>query len=445
MIKTIVSLFKNKEIRRKILFTLAMLFVFRLGAGITIPNIDTSKLTSGLSGNSLINMMNMLGGGQWQNFTIFSMGVGPYITASIVIELLAMDVIPPLAEMARNGEKGRQQMDRITRYLTVVLGFVQAYTLTLTFDNSYGILKDSSISAYLYTATILTAGSLFLVWIGDRIAAHGIGNGISMIIFAGIVANLPYQFTSSFNALVDTTAQSSVVVKGVVEFALLIIMYLAIIILVIFMSTAVRKISIQYTSSGMRRGSRNVNFLPLKINSASVIPVIFASSIMVAPKTIMTLIENASWYKSSGFSETLVKIFDYISDFSNWGCLAIYAVLIFLFTFFYTNLQVDPGKITEQLNKAGSYIPGIRPGKETQEYIAKVLNRITLLGAFFLVFIALLPYLLSKFTTISSNITMGGTSIIIVVGVALETVKDLLDQLTQKEYRGFVNTNPLRR
>jgi len=445
MFKTIVSLFKNKEIRSKILFTLAMLLVFRLGAGITIPNVDTSKLTEGLSGNSLITMMNMLGAGQWQNFTIFSMGVGPYITASIVIELLAMDVIPPLTEMAKNGEKGRQQMDRITRYLAVVLGFIQAYTLTLTFDKSYGILTDSGISSYLYTATILTAGSMFLVWIGDRIAAHGIGNGISMIIFAGIVANLPYQFYSSFKTLVDTTAETSVIVKGAFEFGLLVLMYIAIIILVIFMSEATRKIPIQYTSSGMRRGSRDINFLPLKINSASVIPVIFASAIMVAPKTIMTLIQNASWYKSTGFTEGLVKVFDYISNFSNWGCLAIYAVLIFLFTFFYTNLQVDPAKITENLNKGGTYIPGIRPGTETQTYIAKVLNRITLLGALFLVFIALLPYLLSKFTSISSTITMGGTSIIIVVGVALETVKDLEDQLTQKEYRGFVNTNPLRR
>jgi len=188
MFKTLISLFENKDTRNKILFTLGMLFIFRLGAAITVPNVDTSKLISGLSGNDLITMMNMLGAGSWQTFSVFSMGVGPYITSSIVIELLAMDVIPPLAELAKDGQKGRQKMDKITRYLAVVLGFLQAYTLTLTFDKAYGILTDNSITSYLYIATILTAGSFLLVWIGDRIAAYGIGNGISMIIFAGIIA-----------------------------------------------------------------------------------------------------------------------------------------------------------------------------------------------------------------------------------------------------------------
>ena len=437
MFKTFISLFQNKDIRRKILFTLGMLFVFRLGAGITVPNIDTSKLVTGLTGNDLITMMNMLGAGSWQTFSVFSMGVGPYITSSIVIELLAMDVIPPLAEMAKDGQKGRQKMDKITRYLAVVLGFFQAYTLTYTFDKAYGILVNSSVTSYLYTATILTAGSFFLVWIGDRIASYGIGNGISMIIFAGIVANLPYQFYSSYVTLVNGAAEGSAF-TGILKFALLVVMYIAIIVLVIYETQATRKIPIQYSTGSNRRNSANLNYLPLKINSASVIPVIFASTIMVAPKTIMALISGASFYKSTDFTRTLIQIFDYISDFTKIGGLLIYVVLIFFFTFFYTNLQVDPAKITENLNKNGSYIPGIRPGTETQTYISKVLNRITLLGALFLCFIAALPYLLAMFTNIPSTITMGGTSIIIVVGVALETVKDLEDQLTQKEYKGFM-------
>lgn len=437
MFKTLIALFKNKDIRAKILFTLAMLLVFRLGAAITIPNIDTSKLVTGLSDNDLITMMNMLGAGSWQTFSIFSMGVGPYITSSIVIELLAMDVIPPLAELAKNGQQGRQKMDRITRYLAVVLGFIQAYTLTLTFDKAYGILESNSITSYFYCATILTAGSFFLVWIGDRIAAHGIGNGISMIIFAGIVANLPYQFTSSYQALVNGAAEGQSF-SGVVKFILLVISYIAIIVLVIFETQATRKIPIQYTSSTSKRNSANINYLPLKINSASVIPVIFASTIMVAPKTIMSLLSGASWFKPTDFTNKLINVFDYISDFTKVGGLLIYVVLIFFFTFFYTNLQVDPAKITENLNKSGANIPGIRPGTETQTYISMVLNRITLLGALFLCFIAALPYLLSMFTDIPSTITMGGTSIIIVVGVALETVKDLEDQLTQKEYKGFM-------
>ena len=329
-------------------------------------------------------------------------------------------------------------MDKITRYLAVVLAFVQSYTLTVTFDKSYGILSDSSVSMYLYTATIMTAGSFLLVWIGDRIAAYGIGNGISMIIFAGIVANLPYQFVSSFVTLVDTTAEPAVVFQGIVKFALLVIVYIAIIVLVIFTDTAQRKIPIQYTSNSNRRGSRDINVLPLKINSASVIPVIFASTILVAPRTIMTLISNASWYKSTDFTKALNSIFNYISDFTTAGGLLIYVVLIFAFTFFYTNLQVDPEKISDNLNKSGAYIPGIRPGNETKAYVSKVLNRITVLGALFLCFIAALPYLLSMFTDIPSTITIGGTSIIIVVGVALETVKDLENQLTQKEYKGFM-------
>ena len=437
MFKTLISFFENKDIRREILVPLAMLFVFRLGAAITVPNIDTSKLVTGLTGNDLITMMNMLGAGSWQTFSVFSMGVGPYITASIVIELLAMDVIPPLAELAKDGQKGRQKMDQITRYLAVALGFLQAYTLTYTFDKAYGILVNSSVSSYLYVSTILTAGSFFLVWIGDRIASYGIGNGISMIIFAGIVANLPYQFYSSYVTLVNGAAEGAAF-TGILKFALLVVMYIAIIVLVIYETQATRKIPIQYTSSTNRRNSANLNYLPLKINSASVIPVIFASTIMVAPKTLMALISGASFYKSTDFTRALIKIFDYISDFTKIGGLLIYIVLIFFFTFFYTNLQVDPAKITENLNKNSSYIPGIRPGTETQTYISKVLNRITLLGALFLCFIAALPYLLAMFTDIPSTITMGGTSIIIVVGVALETVKDLEDQLTQKEYKGFM-------
>ncbi len=437
MFSTLISLFKNKDTRNKILFTLAMLFVFRLGAGITVPGVDASALVSGLGDNALLTMMNMLGAGSWQTFSIFSMGVGPYITASIVIELLSMDVIPYLTELSKNGQQGRQQMDKITRYLAVVLAFVQGYTLTYTFDVAYGILTDSSVISYMYTATILTAGTFLLVWIGDKIATYGIGNGISMIIFAGIIANLPYQFTSSYSTLVTSAAEGEEFI-GIVKFILIVVMYIAIIVLVIFESTAVRKIPIQYTSSGQRRNTANINYLPLKINSASVIPVIFASTIMTAPSTIMSLISNASWFTATDFTNTLVSIFSYISDFTTIGGLAIYVVLIFFFTFFYTNLQVDPAKITENLNKNGTYIPGIRPGTETQTYISMVLNRITLLGALFLCFIAALPYLLSMFTDIPSTITMGGTSIIIVVGVALETVKDLEDQLTQKEYKGFM-------
>ncbi len=438
MIDTVISLFRNKETRSKILFTLAMLLIYRLGASIPVPGIDSSKLVSGIGSDSLslITMMNILGAGSWQTFTIFSMGVGPYLTASMVMELLTMDIIPYLAELKEQGQKGRQQIDKITRYLAVVLSFLQAYTLTITFDQSYNILINDSKTTYLYIATILTAGTFFLIWLGDRIAAYGIGNGISMIIFAGIVCNIPYQFINAWSLLV-TAAEESARFAGIVKFILLVILYIALIVLVIFVSEATRKIPIQATSSSLRRGNQNFNYLPLKINSASVMPVIFASTVMVAPKTILALLSNFSFYKTTDFTQKLEAIFDFISDFTKVGGLLIYVALIFFFTFFYTNLEVNPADITESLNKQGTFIPGVRPGIETQTHIAKVLNRITLLGALFLCFIAALPYLLSMFTSIPAQITMGGTSIIIMVGVALETVKDLENQLTQKEYRGF--------
>ena len=435
MIKTVISLFKNKDIRRKILFILGMLLVYRIGAAITVPGINTKKLIS-ISENQLVTMLSVLGAGSWSQFSIFAMGVGPYITASMVIELLAMDIIPYLTELQKNGQKGRQQMDKITRYVAVVLGFIQAYTMTVTFDKSYGILTESSITSYIFVATILTGGSFLLVWIGDRIAQFGIGNGISMIIFASIVSSLPYQFTSAYATLTGT--EGVAFATGLLKFILLCVMYVAIIILVIFIDTATRKIPIQYTSNSNRKGGRDINYLPLKINSASVMPVIFASTIMVAPKTIYALITNLKNFKSTDFTDKLEKIFDFFADYTKAGGLAIYVVLIFLFTFFYTNLEVDPEQISENLNKQGTYIPGVRPGTETKEYISKVLNRITLLGAIFLCFIAALPHLLAMFTDIPSTITMGGTSIIIVVGVALETVKDLENQLTQKEYKGFM-------
>ncbi|MBR0137132.1 MAG: preprotein translocase subunit SecY [Erysipelotrichaceae bacterium] len=438
MINTVISLFRNKETRTKILFTLGILLIYRLGASIPVPGIDSSKLVSGIGSDSmsLITMMNILGAGSWQTFTIFSMGVGPYLTASMVMELLTMDIIPYLAELKEQGQKGRQQLDKITRYLAVVLSFLQAYTLTITFDQSYGILISESKTIYLYIATILTAGTFFLIWLGDRIAAYGIGNGISMIIFSGIVCNTPYQFANAWATLV-TAAEESARFAGIVRFILLAIMYIALIILVIFVSEATRKIPIQATSSSSRRGNQNFNYLPLKINSASVMPVIFASTVMVAPKTILALLSNFNFYKTTDFTRKLENIFDFISDFTKPGGLLLYVALIFFFTFFYTNLEVNPADITESLNKQGTFIPGVRPGIETQTHIAKVLNRITLLGALFLCFIAALPYLLSMFTAIPASITMGGTSIIIMVGVALETVKDLENQLTQKEYRGF--------
>lgn len=429
MFTTFVNLFKQKDIRKKILFTLGMLFIFRLGAGIPVPMVDTKALLAGIDDNSVLGIMNLLGGGALQRFSIFAMGVGPYITASIIIQLLAMDVVPVLTEMTKSGQQGKRQLDKVTRYTAVFLGLFQAYTLTYAFNVNYGILQSPSISTYLYISVVLTAGTMFLLWIGDRISQFGIGNGISIIIFAGIVTHIPFDFQNMFNILVDTSSNASTF-AGVMNYLLFVGLYLFIIVLVIFMQQAVRKIPIQYTSSNLRKGKNDVTFLPLKINSANVIPVIFASAIMTAPATAFSF-----------FSETR-GLYTWFSDFFNLHTvrgLSIYAVLVVLFTFFYTNLQVDPQKIADDLGKSGTYIPGIRPGNETKDYLGKVLNRITVLGALFLTFIATLPYLLPMLTNLPNSVAVGGTGIIIVVGVALETMKDLEGQLTQKVYRGFVN------
>ena len=432
MFRTFADMFKNKDIRNRIFFTLAMLFVFRFGSAITVPGVDVTVLIKGMQDSSLFAMINMLGGGGLEQLSIFAMGVGPYITASIIIQLLSMDVIPALTELAKGGATGRKQIDRYTRYLAVVLSFFQASTLVYSFSTQYKTLlvNGSGWASILYVATLLTAGSMFILWIGDRISMKGIGNGVSMIIAAGIISRLPYQFTTAWQTLVDPS-NSSATFNGILTFGLYIVSYLLIIVFVVFMQTAERKIPIQYTSSTVTSRKKDMTYLPLKINSASVIPVIFASAIMVAPLQICKMVwPAASWVKTL---ETYMGMQTPVS-------LVIYVVLILLFTFFYTKLQVEPEKIAENLGKSGTYIPGIRPGTETKEYVNKVLCRITVLGAIGLAFIAVLPHALPLIPGINlpQSMGIGGTGIIIVVGVAMETVKQIEGRLTQKSYRGFL-------
>ncbi len=428
----VADLIKNKDIRNRILFTLAVLFVYRVGQSIVVPMVNNTAVMSAMTDNSLFAMMNTLGGGALEKFSILSLGVTPYITASIIIQLMAMDVIPALTEMAKAGATGRMQMDKITRYLTVALAYLQAFSLTYGFDKSYGLIENPSFAKYLYIATLLTAGTMFAMWLGDQITTKGIGNGISIIIFAGIVSNLPSAFVETYQTMVDTSS-SQALFSGLLGFGAYVLVYVVIIVLVIFMETAVRKIPIQYTSSSVKRGGQDMTFLPLKINSASVIPVIFASSILMAPLTI------GSFFASS--SSTTYQTMTNILSMQKPIGLCLYVILIVLCTFFYSNLQVDPEKIAENLNKSGTYIPGVRPGKETEDYLRKVLNRITVLGAAFLVVVAALPYLISMFTTLPTSVTVGGTGMIIVVGVGLETMKQLKGQLTSRSYRGFIDRN----
>lgn len=428
MLRSFANMFENKEIRKKIFFTLAMLLIYRIGSSIPVPGIDAATLAKQISDNSILSMMNLLGGGALEKMSIFAMGVSPYITGSIIIQLLSMDVIPSLTEWAKSGQTGRQKIEKTTRYLGVVLAFVQAFSLVYGFDKQYAILESSALSTYLYVATILCAGTMFLVWIGDRISMKGIGNGISIIIFAGIVSNMPTQFAQIYSILVGGTSNGEVF-NGVLQFVLYCLIYLAIVVFVVIMETAVRKIPIQYTNSISNRGGKSdVTFLPFKINSASVIPVIFAQSIMTAPQIVISFF-NTDLYQ---------KLQSYLSLTKPFG-LALYAVLTILFTFFYTDLQVDPDTVADNLKKSDAYIPGIRPGQDTKKYLHKVLNRITVLGALGLTLVAVIPYLLPMFTSIPASSAIGGTGIIIVVGVVRETIGQLEGQLTQKNYHGFLN------
>ena len=427
MIAKFTAMLKNKDIRKRILYTLLVLFIFRFGAAITVPGVNTSDLVQGIGDNTLFAMISLLGGGGLEQFSIFALGVTPYITASIIIQLLSMDVIPPLTELAKGGAKGRKQLDRYTRYLAVVLGFVQAYFLVWGFSSQYSTLIEggADVSKILYIATIFTAGSMFLLWLGDRISLKGIGNGVSIIIFAGIVGRMPNQIATTWSTLVG--AEGSAAFGGILSFSLYILCYLLIIMFVVFMNLAERKIPIQYTSSTITNRRKDMTYLPLKINSASVIPVIFANAIMMAP------IQIASFFPSNSFIQGM----NYFLGMQNGWSLCIYVVLIILFTFFYTKLQIDPDKIAENLAKSGTYIPGIRPGNETREYVNKVLCRITVLGSLGLAFIAVLPHAIPLFTYLPSSMAIVGTGLIIVVGVALETVKQLEGQMTQKSYKRF--------
>ena len=423
MLSTFVDFLKNKEIRKRILFTLVILFIFRLGSAIPAPGINDTVIT--LSANSLLTMMSLLGGGSIEQMSIFSLCVGPYITSSIIVQLLSMDIIPALAEMAKSGKKGRQQMDRITRYVAVVLSIVQGYFIVQLLSSQWGIVENPGFVSYLYISIIFTAGTMFLLWLADEITTKGIGNGVSLIIFAGIVANMPSNFQLVYQTFVGENATSKLGIPGFIIYCL---MFIAIIVLVVVMQMAERRIPIQQsTSHRLNKTKGDLNHLPLKINSASVIPVIFASALIQAPQII------ASWVNTDAYN-FLSKLF----DFTNPVFLIFYALLIILFTFFYTNLTVDPNKMADDLNKNGQFIPGVRPGSETKEYVSKVLNRITCLGALLLTFIALLPYIISNLTGLSQRAALGGTGIIIVVGVAMDTIKELKGKLTNKQYKSFV-------
>lgn len=419
--KTMKQLFTpmNKDLRHRIYFTLGALIIFILGISIRVPG--TEDLTSNLS---FLELINTLGGGALQNFSIFALGVMPYITASIIIQLLQMDIIPYLTELSKQGATGRKKINQITRYLGIAFAFIEGYAFAFAF-----IGKSGDVFEYLYIATILTAGTAFLLWLGDQITQKGIGNGISLIIMAGIIATLPQMFIDAFTGLVVFDGTAQVITLGIIKFLLFVIIYFAIVIGIIFVQESERRIPIQYANKSTSAYANSAqSFMPIKINSAGVIPVIFASSLLTIPGILAQVIKNETF--------TLV-VEKYLTYTTPVGFL-IYVILIFFFAYFYTFIQLKPEEFAKNLQENGGYIPGIRPGEETKKHISKILSRLTILGATFLVVIAGLPILFSKVTSLPTSVSIGGTGLLIVVGVALETYKQLEGSILTRSYkRGY--------
>lgn len=421
MFNTMKQLFTptNKDLRHRIYFTLGALMIFILGISIRVPG--TEDLTSNLGFLELINTM---GGGALKNFSIFALGVMPYITASIIMQLLQMDIIPYFSELRKQGATGRQKINQITRYVGIAFAFIEGYAFSFAF-----IGRTGDVMQYLYIATILTAGTAFLLWLGDQITQKGIGNGVSLIIMAGIIATLPQMFIDAFNGLITFDGTAQVITLGIIKFILFVIIYFAIIIGVIFVQESERRIPIQYANkSTSAYGSAAQSFMPIKINSAGVVPVIFASSLLSIPSIIAQVINNES------FTLFVQKYLTYTTPVG----FIIYVIFIFFFAYFYTFIQLKPDEFAKNLQENGGYIPGIRPGEETKKHVSKVLSRLTILGATFLVVIAGLPILFSKVTSLPTSVSIGGTGLLIVVGVALETYKQLEGSILTRSYkRGY--------
>ena len=421
MFKTMKQLFTsgNKDLRHRIYFTLGALMIFILGISIRVPG--TQDLTSNLG---FLELVNTLGGGALQNFSIFALGVMPYITASIIMQLLQMDIIPYFAELSKQGATGRQKLNQITRYLGIAFAFIEGYAFAFAF-----IGKTGDVLEYLYIATVLTAGTAFLLWLGDQITQKGIGNGTSLIMMAGIIATLPQMFIDAFSGLVALDGTAQVITLGIIKFILFVVVYFAIVIGMIFVQESERRIPIQYANkSTSAYGKSAQSFMPIKINTAGVIPVIFASSLLTIPGILAQVIKNETF--------TLV-VQKYLTYTTPVGFL-IYVIFIFFFAYFYTFIQVKPEEFAKNLQENGGYIPGIRPGDDTKKHLSKILSRLTILGATFLVVIAGLPILFSKLTSLPTSVSIGGTGLLIVVGVALETYKQLEGSILTRSYkRGY--------
>ena len=457
MFNTIKNALKTPDVRKRVLYTLLLIVIFRLGCFITVPTVDTVALR-GLNQGGIADLINIISGGAFENFSIFAMSITPYITASIVIQLLAM-IVPSLERLTKEGgEEGRNKINKYTKILTVVLALVEGLGLYLSYRN-YGIFigafAESAFERFLTGAIVVLsfmAGTAFLMWLGEQITNKGIGNGISMLIFVGIVAGLPDAVINIFNNLLlnqNFSTQNLIIALAILVAAILLVAG------VIFVQQAERRVPVQYSKRVVGRkmvGAQNTH-IPLKLAMAGVMPIIFASSFMTFPAMIIQL------FKTNIAAESGILAFIYKLSLAtsttnltgangeNLGSLPlrfsianaiIYLLLIIGFTFFYTYATFNPAEVSNNIKKNGGFIPGIRAGKPTTQYLSSIISKLTLFGGLFLAVIAIVP-MFARFGTVSSLLTFGGTSILIVVGVALETVQQLESQLVMRHYKGFLN------
>ena len=415
MFATIKQIFspRNKDLRNRILFTLLVLIIFKAGTAVTVPG--TQALTKDLG---FLDLWNAMSGGALESFSIFALGVGPYINASIITQLLQMDIIPYFSDLKNQGATGRRKINEITRYLGIAIAFVQGYVFSFAI---YG--QTGGALEYLRIAVILTAGTSFLLWLGDQVTQKGVGNGVSLMIMAGIVANMPNMFIQVFKNFVSFSTVGSTIL-GLLLYVLFIFIYLIIIVGVIFIDKAERRLPIQYSNRTSGAYQQDQTYIPIRLNSAGVMPVIFASVLISIPATI------ANFVKSTGFTNFVNNYLVYTKPVG----FILYVVLIFLFAYFYTFMQINPKELSKNLKQNSGYMPGIKPGKDTEKYISKVLNRLTVVGALFLVVLAAIPILCRLIPNMPANITIGGTGLLIVVGVALETCNQIENQLTSRNY-----------
>jgi preprotein translocase subunit SecY len=431
MFNTLANIFKVEDLRRRILFTLIVLIVYRIGAFIPVPNINADILKAqDQSGVDVFGLLNTFSGGALFKFSIFAMGIMPYITSSIIVQLLSMDVIPRFAQWAKEGDVGRKKLAQITRYGTVILGLIQAFGLSIGFNNIYsGLVINPNFTTFALIAIVLTAGTSFLMWLGEQITEHGIGNGISIIIFAGIVAGITTNIQVVYQTLfVDAGAA---LFLNIVKAVLILVAIVVIIAAVIFVQQGIRKIPVQYAKRvvGRKMYGGQSTHIPLKVNAAGVIPVIFALSLLMFPSTI------AQFWTGNVVANWIIKNLVYTAPLG----MVFYVILIIGFTYFYTFVQINPVQMADQMKKNGGYIPGIRPGKTTQVYLTRVMTRITLSGALFLAAISVLPMIFGGLAGLPAQVRIGGTSLLIVIGVGLETMKQIESQLIKRHYKGFIN------